>query len=166
MSRWDDQFTDFTEQLSFEWFVVGFILFVLLLSGPVGGVDFTGEPTTLGSGNATVTVVEPSTDRLTVSEGRFGTNVTYVRIPDAVLNVEQFRGQPKVVYLVTVPELDVDRQSRRYIESTGRLRLPVEDRALLTRPESGSYQGRLVVRVQGFGYDRVVYNRSVEVMVE
>jgi hypothetical protein len=145
---------------------VGIILFVLVLSGPVGGVDFTGEPTTLDDGNASVTVAEGSTDTLTVSEGRFGTNVTYVRIPDAVLDVESVRGQPRVVYLVTVPNLSVDKQSRRYIESTGRLTVPMSDRALPNRPAAGTYEGRMVIRVQSFGYDEVVLNRSVEVTVE
>lgn len=166
MSGWDEQAKELRTQLSLTWLVVGFIFFVLVLAGPVGGVDLTGEPTKLGNGNASVSVVEPTTDSLTVSQGRFGTNVTYVRIPDAILDVERVRGQPRAVYLLSVPNLSIDKESRRYIESTGRLRLPLSDRALPRRPAPGTYDGRMVIRVQSFGYDNVVLNRSIEVTVE
>jgi hypothetical protein len=164
--NWDEYEVEMSRQSAAVLFTVGIILFVLVLTGPVGGVDLTGEPATLDEGNASVTVVDGSVDTITVSEGRFGTNVTYVRLPDAVLDVDRVRGQPRVVYLVTIPNLSVDKQSRRYIESTRRLTVPMSDRALPTRPASGTYQGRMVIRVQSFGYDEVVLNRSVEVTVE
>ena len=163
---WNEYNVEVSRQSGAVLFTVGIILFVLVLAGPAGGVDLVGEPTTLEDGNASATVVDGSTDGLTVSEGRFGTNVTYVRIPDATLDVERVRGQPRVVYSVTVPNLSVDKQSRRYIESTGRLTVPMSDRALPNRPDAGTYQGRVLIRVQSFGYDEIVLNRSIEVTVE
>jgi len=163
---WDEYEMAVSRESGAALLTIGVVLFVLVLSGPVGGVDLSGEPATLGEGNASASVVEPTTDSLTVSPGRFGTNATYVRIPDAVLNVETVRGHPRVLYAVTIPELGVDKQTHRYIEGTGRLRLPLSDRALPARPSAGTYDGRLLIRVQAFGYDRVVLNRSVEVSVE
>lgn len=164
--NWDEYEVAVSRQSAAVLSTVGIILFVLVLAGPAGGIDLVGDPTTLEEGNASVTVVDGSTDTITVSEGRFGTNVTYVRIPDAVLNVDRVQGQPRVVYLISVPNLSVDKQSRRYIESTGRLTVPMSDRALPNRPAAGTYDGRIVIRVQSFGYDEVVLNRSVEVTVE
>lgn len=165
MSRWSRAVGALSTAELATWSAIGGILFVLVLAGPVGGVDLTGEPTTLGEGNASVTVVEPSTDTFSVSPGRFGTNVTYLRIPDAVIDVERVSGQPRVVYLLTIPNLSIDKEARRYIESTGRLRVPLADRALQHRPEPGTYEGRMLVRVQSFGYDNIVLDQSVEVRV-
>jgi hypothetical protein len=164
--NWVEFEGDVSRQSVAALFVVCGVLFVLVLAGPVGGVDIVGEPATLDDGNASVTVVADSVDSLTVSKGRFGTDVTYVRIPDAVVDVDRVRGRPRVVYLLSVPNLSVDKQSRRYIESPGRLTIPMRDRALPERPAAGTYRGRVLIRVQSFGYDDVILNRSIEVTVE
>ena len=162
----DEHDIDLSTQSVATLLTAGVVLFVLFLAGPAGGVDFTGEPARLGDGNASVTVVEPETDRLSVEPGRFGTNATYVRLPDVVLDVDRVRGNPRVVSLLTVPNLSIDTQARRYIDSPGRLTIPMGDRALPNRPQPGSYEGTMVIRIQSFGFDEVVLERTLEVTVE
>jgi hypothetical protein len=143
---------------------VGIIVAVLLVTGPIG-VSVTGEPDTLGDGTATVTVLEPGSDALSITDGRFGTEVSYVRIPDLVVDVESVSGQPRLLYVVRVPALGLDEDNSRLVRSTGRLRVPLRDRAI-DQEVSGTYSGRLVVRVQSFSGMQTVSNRSIEVRVE
>jgi len=147
-----------------EHLTVGVILAVILLSGPVGGIDLTAPPSPgVGDGTASIDVLEPNGDTLGMTAGRFGTDVTYVRIPDLVADIERVEGRPRVRYSVSVPGLDVDRQETRTVESTGRLRIPLDDRAFWD-PKSRTYEGRLVVEVQSFTETKTVLNRSIEVV--
>ena len=139
--------------------IIGIILFVVVLSGFVGFTANSGE---LGEGTASVTVIEPTDDTLVVNSGRFGTGATYLRIPDLVVAVEQRAGRPRLIYRVTVPALNVDEQETRLVPASGRVRLPADDVAF-EDVEPGTYDGRLVVRVQSFTNDTTVLNRSVEV---
>ena len=140
---------------------VGIIVAVLLVTGPIG-VNVTGEPAALGDGTATVTVLDPTGDRVPITDGRFGTAVSYVRIPDLVVDVESVSGQPRLLYIVRVPALGLDEDNSRLVRSTGRLRVPLRDRAV-NQEVSGSYSGRLIVRVQSFSGMQTVSNRSIEV---
>lgn len=143
--------------------VTAVILVVLLLSGPGSGLDFTGERTSLGKGDATVRVVEPSTEAIPVTNGRFGTSVSYVRIPDLVVDVSAVEGNPRVFYQVVVPSLDIRKQNDEIIRSTGRLRVPIYDRAVPKGTTIEGAEARLIVRVQSFSGGQVVLNRTVEV---
>lgn len=143
---------------------VGVILLVAVATGPLGVVDITGETTALGEGTATVTVLEPSEKRVPITAGRFGTDVSYVRMPDLLVDVGDVSGQPRLLYTVQIPALDIDAENRRLIESPGRMRVPLRDRAL-ARDVSGTYEGRVVVRVQSFSGIQTVANRSIEVAV-
>jgi len=165
MTSWDGRFDDTPVRYPSAWLTVGVVLFVLLLSGPVGGVDFSGEPASLGDGNASVTVVEPTPEQIVVTEGRFGTNVTYVRVPDAVVDVEAVSGRPRIVYTVSISGL-AERQGTRYVGSTGRMQIPVADQAVPTPPDPGTYEGTITIRVQSFTGQTVVLDRRIEVVIE
>lgn len=159
--------------------VVGLLLLALVLAGPTWG-----ESRDLGEGTADVTIVAPdgleagrgpADLTLRTSPGRFGAAAVYLRIPDLVVDVTDLDGRPRVVYQVTVPALDVDRQEHRVITDAGRLTIPMPDRAyppadyphdVTTRPSAGTYEGRLLVRVQSFTADRTVANRTVTVVVD
>jgi len=143
--------------------VVAVILVVLLLSGPGSGLDFTGERASLGKGDATVRVVEPGNEAIPVTDGRFGTDVAYVRLPDLVVDVSAVEGNPRVFYQVTVPSLGVRKQNDKIIQSPGRLRVPIYDRALPKGTTIEGAEARLIVRVQSFSGGKVVLNRTVEV---
>lgn len=151
--------------------VTAVVLGTLLLSGPIGAVDLTGSPAELGEGTASVTVVQPDSDQFRMTTGRFGADVLYTRLPDLVVDVESVTGQPRLVYSLTVPGLEIDRSEQRLIRSPGRLRVPMRDHALPPEPVAGApeirrddtYSGRLVVRVQSFAGQHVVVNRSIEV---
>lgn len=142
--------------------VVAVILVGMLLSGPVGGVDLAREQLSLGDGTASVTVVEPDEETIRVTEGRFGTNVSYVRIPDLVVDVTNVDGQPRVFYQVSIPELGIEKQNDKIVRSTGRLRVPISDRAV-SGDVATPTTARLVVRVQSYSGGEVVLNRTVEV---
>lgn len=147
--------------------VTGLVVVLTVLGGVAGT-----SPTTVGEGTATIAIETPTTDRLVTEPGRFGTAATYLRLPDLVADVTDATGRPRLVYAVRVPALDLDRQRTRLIRGEGRMRVPMPDRAYPPRasgdaglPEPGSYDGRLVVRVQSASHDRTVVNRSIQVRV-
>ncbi len=146
--------------------VVAAIVLVMLLSGPGSSIEFAKDRASLGDGTASVTVVEPTEDHVRVTDGRFGTNVSYVRIPDLIVDVEQVDGRPRVFYQVTVPELDIRKQNDEIVRSTGRLRVAISDRALQPGTDVTGAEARLVVRVQSYTGGTVVMNRTVELRRE
>ena len=148
--------------------VVGLVLFVLVLSSPVlGAVDLTPETRDrLGDGTAEATLAsEPATD-LRIDRGRFGTGVFYLRIPPAVVDVESVTGRPRVVYRVAVPGLDFERTATTRVTEPGRVRVPVDARALpLAAVANDTYRAEVTVRIQSFETDRVVARRTATVSV-
>jgi len=145
----------------------GLILVTLLVAGPPLGIDIvSSNADRLGDGTADVTVIQPTGDTIRVTEGRFGTGVWYVRLPNLVVDVEQFEGQPRVQYAISIPGLDLDRTKARLVTGSGRLRIPVDDRALAERPGNSTYRGSVQVRVQSLSAEKTVLNRTVEVTVE
>lgn len=143
--------------------VVAVILVVMVLSGAGSGLDLSRDRPSLGGGNATVTVLEPNGDAIRVTPGRFGTNVSYVRIPDLAVDVERVTGHPRVFYQVEIPALGVAKQNAGLVRSTGRLTVPLSDRAIEPSTPVGNATARLTVRVQSFDGGYVVLNRTVPV---
>jgi hypothetical protein len=149
----------------------GLAALVIVLATVTAGLAGS-EPAALGDGTATVDVVEPTAETLSIDRGRFGADVSYLRLPDLVVDVSNVTGRPRVVYAVRVPALGLDRVENRLIREEGRLRVSMADRAYPPRgsgdgglPEPGTYDGRLVVRVQSFASDRTVRNRTIQVRV-
>jgi len=148
--------------------VAGFVLFVLVVSSPVlGAVDLTPETRdSLGDGTANATLVSDPGDGLYIDHGRFGTDVFYLRIPDAVARVESVTGRPRLVYQVSVPGLDFQRTATARIERPGRVRVPMDARAFTyAQVANESYRATVTVRVQSFETDRVVARRTATVPV-
>lgn len=147
--------------------VVGLVGLVLVTSGLGGGVAGLSPPA-LDDGTATVTVETFPTERLHVDDGRFGTAVSYLRIPDATVRVDEVRGTPRLIYRVEVPALGVDQSSSKLL-TTGRgdtVTMPGTDQAF--EPGSvtaGRYDATASVRIQSFSTDQTVasVNETVEV---
>jgi hypothetical protein len=151
---------------------VAVILVVLVLSGPlVGVVDLTPESrgaAELGDGTANVTVVGDPTADLAITPGRFGTNVSYLRVPPAVVDVDRVTGRPRLLYLVRVPDLGFERSVTEPLDerTDGRVTLSMSDRAFAhARIRNDSYRATVVVRVQSFGGTRTVYRRNATLPV-
>jgi|AntRauTorcE11898_2_1112593.scaffolds.fasta_scaffold11241_2 hypothetical protein len=151
------------DSVSVPQIVVAVILVEMLLSGPVGGVELVSERPSLDDGTASVTVVDPTEDPIQVTAGRFGTNVSYVRIPDLVVDITSVDGQPRVFYQVSIPELGIKKQNDKLVRSTGRLRVPISDHTVPKEKALDGTTARLVVRVQSYSGGQVVMNRTVEV---
>ena len=161
--------------MNFVWrvraLVVGVMLFVLLISGPaVGLVDLTPEdrsPDGLGDGTADVAMAsDPATD-LRIDEGRFGTDVYYLRVPPAAVDVASVEGRPQLTYKINVPGLDYTDSTSEMLDGSGRTEVTLRDRAFTPeRIMRDAYRAELVVRVQSFEQDTVVYRRNVTVPVE
>lgn len=148
--------------------VVGFVLFVLVISSPVlGAVDLTpASRDRLGDGTANATLAFEPADGMRIDRGRFGTDVFYLRIPAAVVDVESVSGRPRLVYQVAVPGLDFERTATARIERSGRVRVPMDARAFTyAQVANESYRATVSVRVQSFETDRVVARRSVTIPV-
>ncbi|RXK47251.1 hypothetical protein [Halorientalis pallida] len=151
---------------------VAVVLVVLVLSGPlVGVVDLTPESrgaAELGDGTANVTVTgDPGAD-LAITSGRFGTNVSYLRIPPAAVDVHHVEERPRLLYLVSVPGLGFERSVTEPLDERvdGRVNIPMSDRAFAhVRVRNDSYRATVVVRVQSFEETRTVYRRNTTVPV-
>ena len=141
-----------------------FVVFVLVATGPLSGVDVTSaSPSTVGDGNATVTDVAVDRAALSLTPGRFGTNVTYLRVPAATVTTDDVTGRPRLLYIVSVPELGIELVERRVVTDPGRYRLAPDDRAMASRRADGVYNATLSVRVQSFTTDRTVAWTTVTV---
>lgn len=141
-----------------------FVVFVLVGTGPLTGVDVTSaSASTFGDGNATVSGVTVDRSELALTPGRFGANVTYLRVPAATISVESVTDRPQLLYIVSVPELDIRLVERRVVTTPGRVRLAPDDRAMPPGRADGSYEGVLTVRVQSFTTDRTVARTTVTV---
>jgi len=151
---------------------VAVVLVVLVLSGPlIGAVDLTPESRSaaeLGDGTANVTVVGDPTADLAITPGRFGTNVSYLRIPPAVVDVQRVEDRPRLLYSVAVPRLDFERSVTEPLDErvAGRVTLRMDDRAFPhAKIRNESYRAIVVVRVQSFDGTRTVYRRNATVLV-
>ncbi len=145
--------------------VLAVVVFVLALASPLVGLSLTESGSdNFQDGTATITVEQPTTDRLSVTAGRFGTRAVYLRVPDLVATVEAVSGQPRIIYEITVPELGVELRETRVVDSTGTVRVRMEDRAF-ERLSAGAYDARLVVRIQSTDGDWTVRDRPLEVTV-
>jgi hypothetical protein len=151
---------------------VAVVLAVLVLSGPlVGIVDLTPETrgaAELGEGTANATVVGDPTADLAITPGRFGTNVSYLRIPPAVVDVRRVEDRPRLLYSVSVPRLDFERSVSEPLNERvdGRITLRMDDRAFTNaRIRNESYRATVVVRVQSFEGTQTVYRRNATVPV-
>jgi len=143
------------------------ILAVLVVCGPLTGIDATSERTSeFGEGTATVNSVSVPAGELRVTPGRFGTQVAYLRVPPATVDIASVSERPRLVYLVEVPSLDVSLVTTAVVTESKSYRLEPSDRGLSrNRLRSGPYRARLRIRVQSFEMDRVVYDRNVTVEV-
>lgn len=149
--------------------VVAFLAVTLVLTGPFGVVDATARnPTTVGDGQANATVERLDTDEIVIDSGRFGTEVRYLRIPDATVTVSDTVGQPRLVYRVVVPALEVDSVTTQVLQNgqSGQLRLGMRDRGLDPAAVSeDQYRATVTVRVQSFEGDRTFFERNESVEV-
>ena len=149
--------------------LVGTVVVALVLSGSlVPGVSLTQSgPDSLDEGNVTVSNVAVDVESVVITPGRFGTNVSYVRVPDAEITVQRTQGQPRVVYQLAIPELGIDHSEPKLLTKTGRTTVRIDPMAIQPAQLSkDSYEGQVTVRVQSYTVDRVVYNASISVEVE
>lgn len=154
-----------------EWWVVGVICLTAVAAGVTGGLGAgaVGAPTQVGDGTANVTVTSLPSERIHLDRGRFGTNVTYLRVPDARVRVTDVRGTSRLLYRVQLPALDIDAVSRTYIttgdDGAHTLRGPTQGIEFRSVPEP-RYDATVTIRVQSFEIDKTVVRVNATVEVE
>jgi len=140
------------------------VVFVLVGTGPLSGVDVTSaSASTFGDGNATVSEVSVDRSELSLTPGRFGTDVTYLRVPAASVTVHSVTDRPQLLYIVSVPGLDVRLVETQVVTDAGTYRLTPDDRAMPPGRADGRYDVVLSVRLQSFTTDRTVTRTSLTV---
>jgi len=144
-----------------------FVLATLVATGPLVGVGaFEPRATTIGDGTASVESVRLDTTHLRVTDGRFGTAVPYLRVPDASVTVDSVTGRPRLLYQLSVPRLDVSTTVERVFWTDGTYRLAPGDRALdPSAVGRESYNGTVRITVQSFEATETVYAENVTVAV-
>lgn len=147
--------------------LIAAVVVTLVFSSPLVGLSLTqAESTTLGDGNATVAAVSVDVTAVQITPGRFGTDVPYLRIPDAEINVDDLEGHPRLVYRVEVPALDLDLAATKRIQETGPTTVRLSDAALAAEKlAADSYGGRVTIRVQSLSSDYTVFNESTTIEV-
>lgn len=153
-----------------EWGVVGIILLTAVASSAAfGGEDLSGASyAEVGDGTATVTVDSLPTDELRIDDGRFGTGVVYLRVPDVRIDVGDVEDDPRIVYRVQVPSLDVDLASTASLSGRGGQTMTVSGVDKAFDPESitvDKYAATVTVRVQSFDVDETVVSENATVEV-
>jgi len=145
------------------------ILGTLVATGPLIGVDAVRtQPTTIGDGTAAVSSVQVATSDIRITDGRFGTNAAYLRVPDASVAVDSVTGRPRLLYQIAVPALDISLEDERILSAgqSGTYRLAPGDRGL--SPSSlnrDTYNGSVRIQVQSFETDETVVAENLTVRV-
>jgi len=146
-----------------------FVLVTLVVTGPLIGVDAVRtEPTTIGDGTAAVSSVQVTTSEIRITDGRFGTDVAYLRVPDAGVTVDSVSGRPRLLYQVDVPALDISLEDERVLSAgqSGTYRLAPGDRAISPSSlDRDTYTGSVRIRVQSFEADQTIVAENVTVRV-
>lgn len=154
--------------------VVGIIVGLTLASGPlVGAVDLTSErgpeiTDQFGNGSADVTV-EPLPESLTISQGRYGSQQFYLRVPDVRANVSNVVGQPFLRYDVSIDEMGYSASTTAFLSPS------VEGVTVLSMDappfdegdvQQDRYDATITILVHSDGTDRIVERTNVTVEVE
>ncbi|GCF14130.1 hypothetical protein Harman_20650 [Haloarcula mannanilytica] len=146
------------------------IVVTLLVTGPLLGVDAVEtQPTIIGDGTASVSSVDVASSEIRITDGRFGADAAYLRVPDASVTVDAVSGRPRLLYQVDVPALDVSLEDEQVLSAgqTGTYRLAPGDKGLaLSLPEQDTYHGSVRIRVQSFETDETIVTENVTVQVE
>ncbi len=149
---------------------VAVIVVVSVASGPLVGAVTVPEGGVSGpdpgTGNATVSVVSVP-DRVTLEPGAYDTDVYYLEVPDAVVDVSAATGKPVLTYSLSVPELR-SRSSVFFLQpgERGRQKLPME--RLSVDPaavDQERYAGELRLVLRGSGKEVTLYSEPVVVEV-
>lgn len=155
----------------FEFAVVGFLLAVVVLSGPlVGAVDLTREPEMNGLGEGSVTVSSVSiTGSVSLTQGKYGAGTYYLDTPPARLNVTAIRGRPILVYSIHIFELNYKRSTTHFLSDgdTGTQVLTITRDSMESETvQNDSYDGQLRILARTNGTDRLVHRQNVTIEVE
>jgi len=148
--------------------VAALVVVTLLVTGPLTGVDATQQSATaLGDGTATVSDVTVDTAALRVTPGRFGTDVAYLRIPDATIRVTEAVDRPRLVYRIVVEELGVSVTETTLVTGPSTYRLDPDHQGIAASAADGrQYNATVEVRVQSYSSDQTVFQENVTVEVE
>ncbi|MFC7075285.1 hypothetical protein [Haloarcula halophila] len=149
--------------------VAAMVALALVVTGPLIGLDVTrSSPDSFGEGDATVAAVDIEDSELRVTAGRFGTDVSYLRVPTARVTVGEVTGRPRLVYLVAVPSAGIDLVSTALVtESARTYAVDPGDQGIESGSlERGTITATVTVRVQSFSVDRTVTRQNVTVEVQ
>ena len=153
---------------------VAVIVTVTLLSGPlVGAIDLTSEEDRgltddLGNGSADVEVLS-FPESATISEGRYGSEQYYLRVPTATYRLSNVTGQPAVEYSILLRENYYSTSTSTFVtsesegERTASLERVVFDESELER---GAYNATLSLVLRANGDETMIRNTSFVVEVE
>lgn len=153
---------------------VALIAAVTIISGPlVGAVDLTyergsGITDDIGSGSADV-VVHSLPESATISEGRYGSQTVYLRVPDARITLSNVTGQPLLKYDLDIPELGFSTGTTTFVteRSEGRKTLSIPRKTFdASEIERDRYEATVSILVRADGNTTVVDQRSMNVEVK
>lgn len=145
--------------------VAVFVVLSLVATGPLVGLDVTqGSPDSFGEGTATVTAVDIEDSEFRVTAGRFGTDVSYLRVPTASVTVGSVTGRPRLVYVVRVPSADINVVSTTLVTDPSRTyTLDPGDQGIERDSIREPVTATVTVRLQSFTVDRTITRRNVTV---
>lgn len=152
--------------------VAAVVVVVTVATGPFGPLTvsnaFSGAQAP-GTGNATVTVVTPP-GQPTLEPGRQeGSDVYYLRVPDAGVEVSDLRGNPILTYSIEIEAFGYTHSSVHFLGEVGEGSQSISlSRSALeaSRVENDSYRAQVELAVRRDGTERTVYTATTTVETE
>lgn len=152
------------------------VLLVVVLSvasGPlVAPIDFTAaderNAAGLGSGSLSATVLSVPEEDVRLERDRFGSEVYYLRVPDATVRLDRVEGQPLIVYKIRIPALGTTRGTTKFLnpDHSGNLTLSVSETSIeADRVDRDRYAGEILIVARTNDDEEVLYQSTVQVEV-
>jgi hypothetical protein len=152
--------------------VAGTVVAILILTvatGPLGLYDVpeTQATDSLGEGNATITVISmPET--IPLEKGRYGNDEYHLRVPSAVINIENLSGNPILNYNLDIPAMGKSKSSVHFlgVAGEGRYNASFAESAMAAgEVTQQSYDAQLELVVRTNGTERIIANRTATIEV-
>ncbi len=149
---------------------VAVILILTVATGPLGLYDVPETQATdaLGEGNATITVVS-TPETIPLEYGRYGNDEYHLRVPAAVVDVENLSGNPILNYNLDIEAMGKSKSSVHFLGELGegRQHITFADSAMAeSAVENQSYEAHIELVLRTNGTERVVYEGPATIEVE
>jgi hypothetical protein len=148
---------------------VAAILLLTVATGPLGLYDVpeTQATDSLGEGNASITVVSVP-ERIPLEQGRYGNDEYHLRVPSAVVDVDNLTGNPILNYNLDIPAMGKSKSSVHFLGEAGEGRYHAsfaDSQMAAGEVTQKSYEARVELVIRTNGTSRVIHTQPATIEV-